>query len=99
MILRRGGATHHAVSVRQAVQRAESVGRPRQQLHGMALVPLCEPPEHDHLIVSRKTPMAGVDCPLLLGMTGSGISLLRLAKKAKLIRKILDLRARLGENS
>ena len=42
MILRQG--THHAVSVRQAIQRAESVGRPRQQLHGMTLVPLREPP-------------------------------------------------------
>ena len=39
-----GGGTHHAVLVRQAIQRAESVGRSRQQLHGMTLVPLREPP-------------------------------------------------------
>ena len=46
----------------------------RQKLNSVALVSFCKPPEHDHLVVARKTQMARVNSavPILMKMGECG---------------------------
>lgn len=65
----------HLIFVRKAVENATRIHfATRQQVECVALVLLCEAPQHDHLVIAREAQMARVSgpMPILVKMRESG---------------------------